>query len=63
MQLRYLTRCFRSTVTNQPPAPVVVTPVHDLSDSESTQAITGLADALRAPGPPEDPGTLLIDFK
>lgn len=63
MQLRYLTRCYRTTVTNQPPAPVVVTPVRDLTDPESTQAIPGLTDAHRAPAPPEDPGTLLIDFK
>jgi SAM-dependent methyltransferase len=62
MQLRYLTRCYRSTVTNQPPAPVVITPVIDLSDPEATQAIPGLTEARRPVGPSEDPGTLLIDF-
>jgi len=75
MQLRYLTRCFRSVVTNQPPAPVVITPVVDLTDPEDTQAIPGLTPrpgagpapaqrpVERTAGPPEDPGTLLIDFK
>ena len=63
MQLRYLTRCYRSAVTNQPPAPVVVTPVRDLSDPESTQAIPGLTENRAAAGPPEDPGTVLIDFR
>jgi ubiquinone/menaquinone biosynthesis C-methylase UbiE len=62
MQLRYLTRCYRSAVTNQPPAPVVVTPVRDLSDPDATQAVEGLPRSA-APGPPEDPGTLLIDFR
>ena len=62
MQLRYLTRCYRTAVTNQPPAPVVLTPVRDLSDPDSTQAIEGLPRPA-APGPPEDPGTLLIDFR
>jgi len=63
MQLRYLTRCFRSAVTNQPPAPVVVTPVRELTDPDATQAVTGLPTAAPPTGPPEDPGTLLIDFK
>jgi len=63
MQLRYLTRCFRSAVTNQPPAPVVVTPVRELTDPDATQAVTGLPAAAPPTGPPEDPGTLLIDFK
>ncbi|MFL6156028.1 MAG: class I SAM-dependent methyltransferase [Marmoricola sp.] len=68
MQLRYLTRCYRSAVTNQPPAPVVLTPVRDLSDPLDTQAIVGLmqpgpTEAQRPQSPPEDPGTLLIDFK
>lgn len=77
MQLRYLTRCYRTTVTNQPPAPVVLTPVRDLTGTEDTQAVPGLttagpaapAPAASAPpaapptGPPEDPGTLLIDFR
>ncbi|RNL81296.1 class I SAM-dependent methyltransferase [Nocardioides marmorisolisilvae] len=68
MQLRYLTRCYRSAVTNQPPAPVVVTPVRELTDGEPTQAVPGLpatghTEAPRRESPPEDTGTLLIDFK
>lgn len=67
MQLRYLTRCYRSAVTNQPPAPVVVTPVRDLADPDDTQAIvraTAAGHAAAQPtSPPEDPGTVLIDFK
>jgi SAM-dependent methyltransferase len=63
MQLRYLTRCYRSAVTNQPPAPVVVTPVRELTDGEATQAVPGLPASRVPAAPPEDPGTLLIDFK
>jgi SAM-dependent methyltransferase len=68
MQLRYLTRCYRSAVTNQPPAPVVLTPVRDLTDPDATQAVPGLeraghTGAPRPQSPPEDPGTVLIDFK
>lgn len=64
MQLPYLTRCYRTVVTNAPPAPVVVSPVvHEPYDVEATEAIN--RDAVPRPtpsGPPEDPGTLLIDF-
>ncbi|MFL6021991.1 MAG: class I SAM-dependent methyltransferase [Marmoricola sp.] len=67
MQLRYLTRCYRSAVTNQPPAPVVMTPVREAGDPEETQAVPGLGqgapEPVRPAGPPEDPGTVLIDFK
>ncbi len=60
MQLPYLTRCYRTSVTNAPPAPVVVTPVvHEPYDVEATQAVNR-NDLPKAP--PEDPGTLLIDF-
>jgi len=63
MQLPYLTRCFRTTVTNAPPAPVVVTPVSEVYDAEATQAIhRGDVPKAAPKSPPEDPGTLLIDF-
>jgi len=63
MQLPYLTRCYRTTVTDAPPPPVVVTPVHEVYDAEATQAIRRDEVPKAAPsGPSEDPGTLLIDF-
>ena len=53
MQLPYITRCYRTVVRHQTPPP-----------------IPGVTDATRASsripsqgGPPDDPGTLLIDFK
>ncbi len=62
MQLPYLTRCYRTTVTDAPPPPVVVAPVHATHDPEATQAINR-DDVPKPPaGPTEDPGTLLIDF-
>ncbi len=64
MQLPYLTRCYRTVVSNAPPPPVVVTPVvHEPYDGEATQAINRGDVPKAAPsGPSEDPGTLLIDF-
>lgn len=61
MQLPYLTRCYRTVVSNAPPPPVVVTPVHEVYDAEATQAISR-DDVPKAPPGPDDPGTLLIDF-
>jgi SAM-dependent methyltransferase len=80
MQLPYLTRCFRSVVTDAPPPPVVIERVgeealalieghDDEYDPDATQAIprpdtTARSVARPAPlPPPEDSGTLLIDFR
>ncbi len=71
MQMPYLTRCFRAAVEHQTQPPVVLSPVTTSSpgarvdgavldpggDPDATQAIT------RPSAPPEDPGTVLIDFK
>ncbi|MGO4258712.1 class I SAM-dependent methyltransferase [Marmoricola sp. RAF53] len=68
MQLPYLTRCYRAVVEHQTQPPVVLSPVttHEpgvrvdgavLTDPDATQAIP------RPTAPPEDPGTLLIDFR
>lgn len=67
MQLPYVTRCFRAVVDHQAQPPVVLSPVTTqtpgtrvdgavLTDPDATQAIA------RPAAPPEDPGTLLIDF-
>jgi SAM-dependent methyltransferase len=58
MQLPYLTRCYRTTVQHQDPPPVP----HgaELPGDEATQAIGRVPQQA---GPPEDPGTLLFDFK
>jgi ubiquinone/menaquinone biosynthesis C-methylase UbiE len=65
MKLPYLTRCYRTQVLEPPPAPLVVEPIHDL---DATQPVA--QPELAAPGsaappasPPEDTGTVLIDFK
>jgi ubiquinone/menaquinone biosynthesis C-methylase UbiE len=70
MQLPYVTRCFRTVVQHQSQPPVVLSPVSHsgtnpvaqgavpVTDPEATQAIP-----RPAPAEPEDPGTLLIDFK
>ncbi|MCW2858104.1 MAG: class SAM-dependent methyltransferase [Marmoricola sp.] len=80
MQLPYLTRCFRSVVTDAPPPPVVIERVGDEAlaliegepdeyDPDATQAIQRPDTAPHAvakpvvPPPPEDSGTLLIDFR
>lgn len=78
MQLPYLTRCFRSLVTDAPPPPpVVVAPVHEEpvapdepADSEATEAIdlgtrptqVPPPTAPRPVAPPDDDATVLIDF-
>ncbi len=73
MQLPYLTRCFRSIVTDAPPPPVVIERVGeealalvdgpaDEYDPDATQAIERPAPP-RPPAEPEDSGTLLIDFR
>lgn len=62
MQLPYVTKCYRTVVQHQAQPPVVLSPVTPRSashDPEATQAIERPA----VPAPPEDPGTLLIDFK
>jgi len=54
MQLPYVTRCFRTVVRHdvQPPTPPVV-------DLDATQAMGRIPHQS---APPDDPGTLLIDF-
>jgi SAM-dependent methyltransferase len=54
MQLPYVTRCYRTVVRHlvQPPTPPVV-------DPDATQAIGRIPHQS---APPDDPGTLLIDF-
>jgi SAM-dependent methyltransferase len=52
MQLPYITRCYRAVVRHQEPAPPV--------GFDDTQPIGRIP---RQAGPPDDPGTLLIDFK
>lgn len=79
MQLPYLTKCFRTVVTNAPPPPVVI----DRVGKEAVELVDGPADAYDAdatqaiarpdsgplpakpvvPSAPEDTGTLLIDFR
>lgn len=69
MKLPYLTRCYKTTVVNQPPAPVVMARVVDdaiaVVDADATGAIdrSPLPPARPTPSGPEDTGTLLIDFK
>lgn len=68
MKLPYLTRCYRSPVTNQPPAPIVTDRLHDLDATRPGPQPGGQAPATPSPAnkstpqPPEDPGTVLIDF-
>jgi len=57
MQLPYVTKCYRTVVQHQTQPPVVLSHVAEHpGDPEATQAIP-------RPARPEDPGTLLIDFK
>lgn len=66
MQLPYLTKCFRTVVQHQSQPPVVLSHLSEnpvaqgavpVTDPESTQPIP------RPAPPPEDSGTLLIDFR
>lgn len=68
MQLPYLTRCYRAVVKEvvpppPPPPPPPPAPGRvdwaDLADPDSTQPVVRIPPQA---GPPEDPGTLLIDF-
>ncbi|MBO9522594.1 MAG: class I SAM-dependent methyltransferase [Nocardioidaceae bacterium] len=63
MQLPYVTKCFRTVVQHQSQPPVVLSRVAAdqpaAGDPEATQAI----QRTDVPAPPEDPGTLLIDFR
>jgi SAM-dependent methyltransferase len=52
MRLPYLTRCYRAVVRHQEPAPPV-TPVAPVAPAAPERPVA----------PPEDPGTLLIDFR
>lgn len=75
MQLPYLTRCFRTIVTDAPPPPVVIERVGeealalvdgpaDEYDPDATQAmVLPPPPQQRPPAEPEDSGTLLIDFR
>jgi SAM-dependent methyltransferase len=61
MQLPYLTRCYRTVVRHQDPPPPAG-PAYDAASGP----LAGTPDAGRVPqqaGPPEDPGTLLFDFR
>jgi SAM-dependent methyltransferase len=57
MQLPYLTRCYRTTV--QHPSP----PVEDDFEWLDDGAARAVGRVPPQAGPPEDPGTLLFDFK
>lgn len=59
MQLPYLTRCYRTTVRHQAPPPPVRHD-HERLDDGATPARGRMPQQA---GPPEDPGTLLFDFK
>jgi SAM-dependent methyltransferase len=69
MQLPYLTRCYRAVVQHQEPPPPPPPPLppapgrvewSDLTDPDSTQPVVRVPHQA---GPPEDSGTLLIDFR
>jgi SAM-dependent methyltransferase len=59
MQLPYLTRCYRAVVHHRDPAPPVPRSF-GVVDSDATQPIGRIPHQA---APPDDPGTLLIDFK
>lgn len=75
MKLPYLTRCYKTTVVNQPPPPVVMARVEDsaiaLVDSDVADGGEDAAADERSALPPsqpnasgvEDTGTVLIDFR
>lgn len=56
MQLPYVTRCYRTVVRQQTPPP----PLPRAMDPDATQPVGRVP---RQPAPPDDPGTVLIDFK
>jgi hypothetical protein len=56
MQLPYLTRCYRTVVRHQDPVPST-----ELERSDGPGSDAGRVP--RQAGPPEDPGTLLFDFR
>ena len=65
MQLPYVTRCYRAVVRHQTPPPPIPRAsdgalTWPADDPESTQEVGRVP---RQAEPPEDPGTLLIDFK
>jgi SAM-dependent methyltransferase len=59
MQLPYLTRCYRAVVHHRAPAPPVPRSF-DTADPDATQPYGRIPHQV---APPDDPGTLLIDFK
>lgn len=60
MQLPYVTRCYRTVVQHQDPTPPLPGDRADAHDNDRA----GSAGRVPAQaGPPDDPGTLLIDFK
>jgi SAM-dependent methyltransferase len=59
MQLPYLTRCYRAVVHHRAPAPPVPRSF-GVVDPDATQPIGRIPHQA---APPDDPGTLLIDFK
>jgi SAM-dependent methyltransferase len=69
MKLPYLTRCYRARVLDLPPPRYVEEPVQDepveLIDGDGTEATGPVpqAPSVRREDPPEDTGTLLIDFR
>lgn len=59
MQLPYLTRCYRAVVHHRAPAPPVPRSF-DVVDPDATQPVGRIPHQT---APPDDSGTLLIDFK
>ena len=58
MQLPYLTRCYRTVVHHAAPTPPVPRSF-DVIDPDATQPVGRIPHQS---APPDDPGTLLIDF-
>jgi SAM-dependent methyltransferase len=67
MQLPYLTRCYRTVVRHQvpvaPPAPGRVDWADLAADLNGDREHTQTGRVPQQSGPPEDPGTLLFDFR
>jgi hypothetical protein len=72
MQLPYLTRCYRATVQHLTQPPVVLSGITDTTGNmrpvDDLEALLEpytppAAQPHGAPAPPEDTGTLLIDFR